>query len=98
MSDSELAFTHVKNGVTFNVRLNGWPPNYGFIINAEYKGVPLFTLHHKHRFVYSVNSRLSLLETAENIFRDELSVEMYNLAANTAHRMKEECYRPYGVK
>ena len=90
-------FTVIHNGVTFTVRVHGWAPNYGFIINAHYKGVQLYTLHHKYRFIYYPNSRQPLIEIAEDAFKADLLAELYNLAAKTAHGMREDIYRPFRV-
>lgn len=95
MAPETNIFTHVKNGVTFTVRVHGSAPQFGFIINAHYEGVQLFTLHHKYRFIYYPTSRQTLIEIAEDAFKADLATEMYNLAAKTAHRMKEDIYKPF---
>ena len=95
MAPETTTFTHVKNGVTFLVTVHGWAPNYGFIIKANYEGVQLFTLHHKYRFIYYPTSRQPLLEIAEDAFKADLAIEMYNLAERTAFRLKEGLYKPF---
>lgn len=95
MAPETNIFTHVKNGVTFTVTVHGSAPQFGFIINAHYDGVQLFTLHHKYRFIYYPTSRQTLIEIAEDAFKADLATEMYNLAAKTAHRMKEDIYKPF---
>lgn len=95
MPQSMYKFERVEKGVTFAVEVRGAVPTFRFVVVARYQGITLFTQHCPHRFIWFPAGRHTLEDTANYEFKTHVAPQAYQLAVKTAHRLKEESYKPF---